>query len=237
MNADGTASRTAARTEAVSAVRQPHLCHSPNGVARNQPSAKHLTVDSRQRPRPGWQDSAQGSRRAGPTGPESPGYSPLPPNQRHDPDRRARVSWWRAARLRGAQMFKIHSVLIVCATPEYGSKLAATVAGCGMRPVTRSTVGEARAALASQCFSIMFCEDILPDGDFRALLKKASELEGWLPVIVVSRTADWDAYLTAIEAGAFDCIACTGAPGEVERIIWSALGEARRMNRVAAAAA
>lgn len=96
---------------------------------------------------------------------------------------------------------------------------------CGLR--------EALSLLARQDFSVVFCNDTLPDGDFRALLRQARKSTADVPVIVLSRLADWDAYLGAIGAGAFDYIAYPPDSAEAERILWAALSESSRLHRPA----
>jgi DNA-binding NtrC family response regulator len=48
-------------------------------------------------------------------------------------------------------------------------------------------------------------------------------LTGGIPVIVISCIADWEAYMKAISAGAFDYIAFPPDPVESERILRLAL--------------
>jgi DNA-binding NtrC family response regulator len=88
--------------------------------------------------------------------------------------------------------------------------------------------------IAHQQFRVVLCEDLLPDGDFRAVIGETTRNEGKLPVIVVSRRDDWDSYLAAMSAGAFDYVALPPAPGEVERILYTALSESRLPRRVVA---
>jgi DNA-binding NtrC family response regulator len=60
---------------------------------------------------------------------------------------------------------------------------------------------------------------------------------GGAPVIVLSHLADWDAYMRALSAGAFDYIACPPDPVETERILRLALAQnppPRRASRTAA---
>ena len=60
---------------------------------------------------------------------------------------------------------------------------------------------------------------------------------GGLPVIVLSHLADWDAYMRALGAGAFDYIACPPDAAEAERILRLALEQSpppRRASRTAA---
>ena len=47
------------------------------------------------------------------------------------------------------------------------------------------------------------------------------------PLVVVSHTENWDSYLAAVAAGAFDCIDFPPYPEELERILCLALSECR----------
>ncbi len=91
--------------------------------------------------------------------------------------------------------------------------------------------------LARQNLSVVFCSDTLPDGDFRAIMNEVRKSSADVPVIVLSRLANWDAYLSAIGAGAFDYIAYPPDTAETERILWAALSESSRLHRSAHAAA
>lgn len=124
-------------------------------------------------------------------------------------------------------------VLVIAATPEDRENLARTITGCGFRTVCCSTVSEALSLLARRPFGLVFCEETLPDGNFRALIKRAD-----IPVVVVSHRDDWDAFLGAMKAGAFDYLAIPPLlPGEVRRLLWAALSETSRLERLAQSAA
>lgn len=112
-------------------------------------------------------------------------------------------------------------VLIIDAEGESRERIIATTHKCGLGPVCCSTVDEARSLLARQHFKIVFCNDNLPDGDFRAVIRTARSI----PVIVLSRLAEWEPYLVAINAGAFDYTACPPDSAEIERILRFATSE------------
>jgi DNA-binding NtrC family response regulator len=115
-------------------------------------------------------------------------------------------------------------VLVICEAGESRNDVAAAIGKCGLRPICCSDWSEAQPIVARGEYSLVFCSDTLPDSDFRAVIKAV----GPVPVIVLSRLAEWDAYLTALQAGAFNYIACPPDPAETGRILWSALGESSR---------
>lgn len=124
-------------------------------------------------------------------------------------------------------------VLIICAEEESRKRIIATTHKCGLGPVTCSTLDDARSLLARQHFTIVFCSHTLPDSDFRGVIRAARSI----PVIVLSRLAEWEPYLVAINARTFDYIACPPDPVETERILWIVLHEFSRLHRTAQIAA
>ncbi|MBI3671042.1 MAG: hypothetical protein HY237_14840 [Acidobacteria bacterium] len=86
-------------------------------------------------------------------------------------------------------------------------------------------------------FTAVLCSDLLPDGDFRALLEVMAEAALDVPVIVLSHLDDWDSYLKAVRAGAFDYISCPPDAAESERILRLAVEESFRRNGLAEAMA
>ena len=91
--------------------------------------------------------------------------------------------------------------------------------------------------LLEEAFRVVLCSDILSDGDFRAVLREVKKSTVHVPVIVLSRAAEWDSYLKALGAGAFDYIVCPPNAGEAKRIIWSALADTVRPEKTAHAVA
>src|SRR5947209_7448560 len=104
---------------------------------------------------------------------------------------------------KGVDMPGKELVLIICAEEESRKRIIATTHKCGLGPVACSTLDDARSLLARQHFKSVFCSDTLPDGDFRGVIRAARSI----PVIVLSRLAEWEPYLVAINAGAFNYIA------------------------------
>ncbi len=124
-------------------------------------------------------------------------------------------------------MLNATPVLVVSSTPEQREKLAQTIAGCGFRTVCCTTLSEALALLRRQHFVMAFCKDELPDGNFQSLIRATGP--AGVPVVVVSHRDEWETFLSAIKAGAFDYVAMPPLlPGEVGRMLWAALSETSR---------
>ena len=74
----------------------------------------------------------------------------------------------------------------------------------GVIPMSCSSCGEAESLLAQRSFKVVFCSDSLPDSEYAEVIRAAKPT----PVIILSRFAEWESYLAAMQAGAFDYIAC-----------------------------
>jgi DNA-binding NtrC family response regulator len=89
----------------------------------------------------------------------------------------------------------------------------------GKIPMSCSSCEEARSLLQEHRFNVVFCSDSLPDGEYAEVIRAAKPT----PVIVLSRFAEWESYLAALQAGAFDYMACPPYEAEVDRILSTAL--------------
>jgi DNA-binding NtrC family response regulator len=125
-------------------------------------------------------------------------------------------------------MPKMLPILIVSGVTQSRDGLAQVASKCKLRPVCCGTLAAAKALMTRQQFAVVVCEDSLPDGNFHAMVGAGTRRRGRHPVIVVSSQDDWESYLLAMRAGAFDCLSSSSGTGEVERILATALQEYRR---------
>lgn len=124
-------------------------------------------------------------------------------------------------------------VLVLCPEDQKSRDgIVAAIRKCGLHPESCSSYKEARGALVRHELAAVFCTDALDDADYLQVIETAKPV----PVIVVSRFADWGPYVAALRAGAFDYVASPPASDEVERILRCALEEDWRLARVAATA-
>ncbi len=122
-------------------------------------------------------------------------------------------------------MPNIDLALIICNQGPDREKIVAAALKCGLSPICCSNLEEARTLLPQEEFRMLLCTEALQDGDFRAVLREVQKSNSYTPVIVFGRSYDWDSYLKALGAGAYDYIVCPPNPLEVERIIWLALAD------------
>jgi len=115
----------------------------------------------------------------------------------------------------------LRSVLVLCPEDENRNKIVATVRRCGLDPLSSSNYREARELLRLHNFAAAFCSDTLEDATYPEIIDAAKPV----PVIVLSRFAEWGPCLAALAAGAFDYVPCPPDHREVERILSSAIRE------------
>ena len=134
-------------------------------------------------------------------------------------------------------MFNSCQVLIVSADPIQCEQTAEIARRLELQSITCASLTDARARIEEEFFQFVLCSDELPDCNLRTAVRVLTSTTGGVPVIVLSHLADWDAYMKALGAGAFDYIACPPDPIEAERILRHALSQnppPRRASRTAA---
>lgn len=134
-------------------------------------------------------------------------------------------------------MFNSCRVLIVSADPLQCQKTEEIVRRLGLQSISCASLTDARARIEEQPFQFALCGDDLPDCNLRTAVRVLTSSTGGAPVIVLSHLADWDAYMRALSAGAFDYIACPPDPVETERILKLALAQNPPPNRASRTAA
>ena len=128
-------------------------------------------------------------------------------------------------------------VLMICSDSAHSDKASEIVRALDLQSVICSSLTDALALIGRQMFQLVLCDDDLPDCNLRTSLKVLLSATGGVPVIVLSHLADWDAYMMALSAGAFDHIACPPERVEIERILRLALSQNLRSRRASSTAA
>ena len=134
-------------------------------------------------------------------------------------------------------MFNSCQVLIVSSDALQCEKTEEIARRMGLETFICASLTDARARIEEQSFQFVLCSDELPDCNLRTAMRVLTSSTGGAPVIVLSHLADWDAYMKALAAGAFDYIACPPDPAETERILRLALAQnppPQRASRTAA---
>jgi DNA-binding NtrC family response regulator len=134
-------------------------------------------------------------------------------------------------------MLNASPVLIVCSDAAQSNEAIEIVQRLGLHYFLCTSLTDARAMVERQIFQFVLCGDELPDCNLRTAIRVLSASTGGVPVIVISHLADWEAYIRALSAGAFDYIACPPDLVEAERILRLAFAQnppPRRASRTAA---
>ncbi len=118
-------------------------------------------------------------------------------------------------------------VAIVTADPGHWDKLSTIISSCGLRPVRCETLAAATKLTAQQHIELAICDDELPDGNFRELIAQLRCSRRPTQVVVISRFDDWNSYLEAMVAGAFEYVAFPPYPQELEQAVAAALVESQ----------
>lgn len=130
-------------------------------------------------------------------------------------------------------MLHAGTVLIVDSDNARLATVIASAVQRGEAPIVCSSYEAARTLLKQHRFTVVFCNDELPDGKYVDVIEAAKPS----PVIILSRIGGWSLYLDALDAGAFDYIAHPVYRAEVDRILSLALNECSRTARRKGAAA
>jgi two-component system response regulator PilR (NtrC family) len=133
-------------------------------------------------------------------------------------------------------VFNSGNVLIVSSNSVQFEKTEEIARRLELQTVRCTSLGDARAHIAKQTFQLVLCGDDLPDCNLRTAVSVLNASTGGAPVIVLSHLADWDAYMRALGAGAFDYIACPPDSAETERILQLALAQNPPPHRASRAA-
>jgi len=113
-------------------------------------------------------------------------------------------------------------VLVVGSDVGNRTALVNILEECGLEPVIASNVEETGNILARRPTHVVFCEDNLPDGSFREILRLVRATRPDIQVVVSSKLGDVDQYIEAMNLGAFDFIAPPYRDADVISVIDSA---------------
>jgi len=129
-------------------------------------------------------------------------------------------------------------VLILSGESDHWHKLSSIVSSRGWEPLRCETIYAAKYLVLRDQIEVIVSDDVLPDGDFRELIKELRRLACEPLVVVMSRWyGDWGDYLEAMIAGAYDYLAYPPYPGELEQAVAMALLESRARRKAPVLAA
>lgn len=108
------------------------------------------------------------------------------------------------------------TVLVVSADLESRRSLVTILEGLCSQVMACSTVGQVTELFHTQTPNMIFSEDRLPDGAYADVLGVLRSRELSVPLVVMTRTGEWDLYTEATRLGALNVIRSPWLPTDVE---------------------
>ncbi len=125
-----------------------------------------------------------------------------------------------------AEAQKGWTVLIVSSRAENRDALLHIFEGLPIDTSVARTLQEAGAVLSRSSIDVVFCDESLPDGSYRALLEALAATEQRsIRFVVTLGTGEWHEYLEAMRLGATDVLRCPLQSIEVELVLIRAVRE------------
>lgn len=119
-------------------------------------------------------------------------------------------------------------VLLISSNLESRRTVSNVLEALSIDVISCSTLSQARQALSLQRPNLIFCEERLPDGDYADLLSARCEGRIAPPLVVLTRTGEWDLYMDATRRGAFDVIRSPWRPTDIELSLIRATREGKQ---------
>jgi DNA-binding NtrC family response regulator len=94
--------------------------------------------------------------------------------------------------------------------------LSQFLAGLPIHVFTAASISQAQELVFRQQIQVVFCEERLPDGSFRDLLRMQfvkAQATRW---VVLLTTGEWAEYLEALRLGATDVLRCPMNPTDID---------------------
>ena len=107
-------------------------------------------------------------------------------------------------------------ILIVSCRPENRKMLMRVFDGLPIDSYAAPTVAQAREALNSHSFSVVFCEERLSDGTYADLLNDLRSAQHGTRFVCMLCTGEWEEYLEALRLGAEEVLRCPLQPTDID---------------------
>ena len=107
-------------------------------------------------------------------------------------------------------------ILIVSCRPENRKMLMRVFDGLPIDSYAAPSIAQAREALQSHSFSVVFCEERLSDGTYGELLNDVHSNQQGARFVVMLCTGEWEEYLEALHLGAEEVLRCPLQPTDID---------------------
>jgi DNA-binding NtrC family response regulator len=117
------------------------------------------------------------------------------------------------------------TILVVSADLESRRTVNKIIEELSMQIFSCSTSKQAEQVLSVERPNLIFCDERLPDGSYLDLLQPKHSGRVPPPVVVLTRTGEWDLYVEATRRGAFDVLRSPWCPTDFELCVIRAVRE------------
>ena len=107
-------------------------------------------------------------------------------------------------------------ILIVSCRPENRKMLMRVFDGLPIDSYAAPTITQAREAVKSHFFSVVFCEERLSDGTYADLLNEVRSTQQGTRFVCMLCTGEWEEYLEALRLGAEEVLRCPLQPTDID---------------------
>jgi two-component system, NtrC family, response regulator PilR len=118
-------------------------------------------------------------------------------------------------------------VLVVSCRPENRKLLMNVFSGLPIDTYSARSIQEAKEALQLRPFSLVFCEERLPDWSYADLLRHVQLTNSATRFVVLLCTGEWEEYLEALRLGAEEVLRCPLQPTDIDLALIHAMRPAR----------
>jgi DNA-binding NtrC family response regulator len=125
-------------------------------------------------------------------------------------------------------------ILIVSCRSENRKMLTRVFEGLPIDPHSAPTIEDARMAIRSRQFSIVFCEERLADGSYRDLFLDVQFVSEVPRFVVLLCTGEWEEYLEALSLGVEEVLRCPLQPTDVDLALIHAMRNGAQKREIAA---
>jgi DNA-binding NtrC family response regulator len=120
-------------------------------------------------------------------------------------------------------MLKRWDVLVACAELGNRSALIRMLEGMSVGVFSCSTLSQAMEVLSSRNIELVFCDEYLPDGSFRELLRASQVWIGRPHIVVIVHSRESLEYTEALQLGEYEVICAPLHPTDVELAVIRAM--------------
>jgi len=125
-------------------------------------------------------------------------------------------------------MLKQWDILVICSEISNRNALIRMLEGMSVGVFSCSTLSQAIEVLSSQRIELVFCDESLPDGSFRDLLRASCVWIGRPHIAVIVHSGKWTEYMGALKSGDLEVISFPLHPTDIELAVIRAMRDGSR---------